>query len=182
MVVRVSTVAKYLMSWKAVLFISLFYLSCTNERPVLFEINAESEFVISPGLDNLQTFTWTMNNIPTRIGIISNARDEDLIEGIFANRAEVKAPFVNFDFTLINSVVINIWEPGKREDKKEVFFMDQFNNRNKERLQLFSSLSEVKDILLNDTFDAEIRIRFRAFTPTEIKSQLTMNFVAHGKR
>ncbi len=167
---------------KLIILFSFFCLGCSNEPPTLFELNTESKFTISAGLDNFRTHTFIMRNIPTRINSVFSLNNENLISGIFASRARIEAPFVNFDFSLINTVIINIWDPRFPEDKKEVFFIDLFNNRNHKDLQLFSSLSEVKDILLNNTFDAEVRILFKAFTPTEVESILRMNFVAHGQR
>lgn len=164
------------------LLLILFSLSCTSDRPVLFEINTEARFSIAPGLDNIRTHTWPLNGIRTNIAAIGEASNTDLIEGIFANRALIEAPFIDYDFRLVNEIQINIWKPGSPQDKLEVFFMDRRNNRNREQLELFSSLSEVKEILLNDTFDGEIKIRFAGFTPAEIDSRLTMNFVAHGAK
>lgn len=161
--------------------VSLFYISCSSEPPTLFEVNTDTVFIIPAGLDNFRTHTFILRNIPTRISSQVTTSNEDAISGIFPNRANIRAPFINFDFRLVNSVIINIWDSANPEDKREVFFMDILNNRNSDQLQLFSSLSEVKDILLNDTFNAEVRIIFRSFTPTEIESRLTMNFVAHGR-
>ncbi len=166
---------------RLLLLFSLFYLSCFNEPPTLFNLTTESEFNIPAGLDNFQTHTFFMRNVPTRIHSYVNSSNTDAISGIFANRANIEALFTNFDFSFVRMAVINIWAPGFPEDKKEVFFMDLLNNQGREELQLFSSLSNVKDILLNDTFDAEVRLLFRGFTPTAIESRLTMNFVAHGK-
>ena len=161
---------------------SILFLGCSNEPPTIFEVNTESTFVIPAGLDNFRTHTFIIRNIPTRINTVFDESNEDLVAGIFPNRAEVRAPFVNFDFTLIQSAIINIWSPQDPDGKKEVFFMEFVTNQNRSELQLFSSLSEVKDILLKNTFDAEIKLIFRTFTPTEIESRLSMNFVAHGRQ
>ena len=49
-----------------------------------------------------------------------------------------------------------------------------------EELRLFSSLSEVKDILLQDFVDIEVRLNFRRTTIQEIDARLNLNFVAYG--
>ncbi|MDG2450520.1 MAG: hypothetical protein P8M34_12805 [Saprospiraceae bacterium] len=167
---------------KVLLLIIVSFLSCTKDAPTLFRIEAEAAFVIAPGLDNIRTHIWPLRNIRTNIGTLASESTRELVDGIYANTAVVQSPFVNFDFRQINMASINIWDPQNPEDKREVFFMDRQNNNRREELQLFSSLSEVKDILLNDTFDAEVKIRFLTFTPTEIESRLIMNFVANGKR
>jgi len=167
---------------KVMFLISLSFLSCSKEAPTLFRIETEAAFVIAPGLDNIQTYIWPLRNIRTNISSLTNEATKELVEGVFANTAVIRAPFSNFDFRQVNMAVINIWDPQNPEDKREVFFMDRQNNNRSEELQLFSSLSEVKDILLNDTFDAEVKIRFLTFTPSEIESRLVMNFVANGKR
>ena len=167
---------------KALFLFLVSLLSCSKEAPTLFRIETEAAFVIAPGLDNIRTHIWPLRNIRTNIGAITTSSTRELVEAIYGNTAVIQAPFVNFDFRQVNMVTINIWDPRNPDDKREVFFMDRRNNNRSEELQLFSSLSEVKDILLNDTFDAEVRIRFLTFTPTEIESRLSMNFVANGKR
>ena len=157
-------------------------MSCSTGPPSLFEITTEANFLVPAGLDNIRTHTWPLQNIRTNIDLLTQGVERELIDGVFAREAIIESPFVNFDFRLVNMVAINVWDPQKPEDKREVFFMDRRNNNTRERLPLFSSLSEVKDILLNPTFDAEVKIRFATFTPTEIESRLTMNFVANGKQ
>ncbi|MEE9373932.1 MAG: hypothetical protein V3V00_12850 [Saprospiraceae bacterium] len=167
---------------KVIFLLSLSFLSCTKNAPILFEIETEGAFVVAPGLDNIQTHIWTIKNIRTNVNALTNETTRDLVEGMFASTAVIEAPFTDFDFRLVNMVTINIWDPNNPNDKREVFFMDRRNNNQREELQLFSSLSEVKDILFKDRFDAQVKIRFATFTPTIIESRLKMNFIANGKR
>lgn len=179
---RRTSLVEYLMIKKLGILFLLFQLSCSNEPPTLFELNTEVRLELPPGLDNFNTHILIINNIPSRIKSVFDPANADLISGIYASRAVFTSSIgTQFDFSIIHSVVVNIWDPRKPQDKMEVFYMDLFNNQGGKDLQLFSSLADVKEILLNDTFDAEVRIVFRAITPAALDSRLTMNFVAHGK-
>jgi len=158
------------------------FLGCDKGPPVLFEITTESEFIVPPGLDNIRTHIFILNGIRTNIDLFITEEARNAVDAVYARDALIQPRITEFDFRLVNMIAINVWDPAFPDDKREVFFMDRLNNNNRERLPLFSSLSEVKDILLNPTFDAEVKIRFATFTPTEIISNLTMNFVANGKQ
>ena len=107
--------------------------------------------------------------------------DESTIGEILPRRAEITAPFDNIDFGIVQEVSIWAVSTTDSELRKEIFYQDRINLNDQKELRLFSSLSEVKDILLNDHVDLEVRFKFRAFTPTQIETRLIMNFLVNGK-
>ena len=153
----------------------------TTEEP-LFVMALEAEFTIQPGLNAFDTHFFIVRNVPTRIdNYLNSAVDTSIIDRILPNRAELNAKFVNIDWALVREVQILVVDPLNPNNKKEIFYHDRINLDNVNELQLLSSLSEVKDILLQDWINLEIRLNFRRPTPVEIESRLTMNFVVNGK-
>ena len=164
------------------LIASLLALRCTSSQEPLFIMQLEADFVIRPGLNSFDTHYFILNNVPTRSNnYVGINVDPSEIDRILPNRAELNARFINADWGIIQEIQILAVSPINPQEKKEIFYHDRVNLDNVNELRLLSSLSEVKDILLQDRLNLEIRINFRRPTPTEINSRLTMNFVANGK-
>ena len=163
-----------------ILGVVLLLISCSKSDQILFEMNVEAEFVIQPGLGTLDTHYFTINQVPTRIKTYVPSGDFLAIGKILPNRAEIRSHFDPFDFSIVQEV--SIWAISARDPnlRKEIFYQDRVNFSEQKELRLFSSLSEVSDILLEDEFDLEVRLRFRTFTPTETQTRLTMNFLVNG--
>ena len=155
-------------------------LSCSNGAEPLFDIELEADFTIGAGLNTFDTHFFIIRNVPTRIQSFLGTVDEDLIGQILPTRAQITAPFTSIDFSIVREV--SVWAVSSADPniKKEIFYQDRIEFNEQEDLKLFSSLSEVKDILTEDDFDLEIRFNFRTFTPTNIDSRLTMNFIVNG--
>ncbi len=167
-----------------VVFLTMVFggIRCGTTQEPLFLMQLEADFVILPGLNSFDTHYFILNNVPTRIGnYLSQGVDAELVDRVLPNRAELNAKFVNIDWAIIQEIQILASSPKNPQEKKEIFYHDRVNLENVNELKLLSSLSEVKDILLEDRLHLEIRINFRRPTPVEIESRLTMNFVANGK-
>ena len=157
-------------------------MRCSPSEEPLFVMQLEADFNILAGLNAFDTHFFIIRNVPTRIeSYLNNAVDEELIDRILPNRAELNARFVNVDWALVREVQILAVDPTDPNNKKEIFYHDRVDLNNVNELRLLSSLSEVKDILLQDWINLEVRLNFRRPTPVEIESRLTMNFVVNGK-
>ena len=166
---------------RIIVFVFLITLvSCSKSDEILFEMNLEAEFTIQPGLGTLDTHYFTIRSVPTRIRNYLPSGDFTAIGRILPNRAEIRSFFDPFDFSIIQEVSIWAISASDRDLQKEIFYQDRINFNEQKELKLFSSLSEVSDILLEDEFDLEVRIRFRSFTPAETQTRLTMNFLVNG--
>lgn len=157
------------------------FLGCGSDENQLFDIDMEADFTIAPGLNTFDTHYFILRDVPTRIQSYLQVNNSGAISEILPRRAEITAPFDNIDFAIVQE--ISIWAISSQDNtlKKEIFYQDRINLNEQKDLRLFSSLSEVKDIFLNDYVDLEVRLRFRAFTPTQIDSKLIMNFIVNGK-
>ena len=163
------------------LFISILFLgSCSNAPDALFQITTEAEFEIAPGLNTIETFIFPINQVPTNFTALSNGADPNTIGSIQPSRAIITAPFVNFDWSIVREVSVRAISRRNPELNFEIFFQDQISLNNQNELRLFSSLSDVKDILIDESFNLEVRFNFRNITPAQIPSRIEMNFLANG--
>lgn len=158
---------------------SIFFSACGSGGDPLFEMPIEAQFDIPAGLDNFQTHYFIIRRVPTfaqRYGI----SERDGVERINAGRGLLAAQFNAVDWGSVREISIHISGSNDLENGKEVFFQDRIDFSGVEELRLFSSLSEVKDILLQDFVDIEVRLNFRRITIQEIDARLNLNFVAYG--
>ena len=146
-------------------------------------MDLEADFSMRAGLNNLDTHYFIIRGVPTFSANYANSAEaRDAIGEILPNRAEINARFSQIDWSIVQEVSIWAQSVSDSSIKKEIFYQDRINFGNVEELQLFSSLSEVKDILLQDNVTLEVRVRLRRITPQEIDTRLTMNFVANGRQ
>ena len=164
-----------------VLISSLAHFKCGTSPEPLFVMELETDFIIQPGLNSFDTHYFVLRNVPTRVrNYLNPGFDPETIGRILPNRAELNAKFLNIDWAIVQE--ISIWAISANDPnvRKEIFYHDRVDLNNVKELQLLSSLSEVKDILLQDILTLEVRLNFRRSTPAEIETRLTMNFVVNG--
>ena len=158
----------------------LLFNSCTDTPDALFQISTEASFDIAPGLNNIETFIFPISQVPTNFAALSGGVDPNTIGSIQPSRATISAPFVAFDWSIVREVSVRAISPRNPELNREIFFQDQISLNNQNELRLFSSLSDVREILIGETFNLEVRFNFRNITPAEIPSRIEMNFLANG--
>lgn len=168
-------------SFLIICFFALAHFGCGTSEEPLFIMELESDFVIPPGLNSFDTHYFIIRNVPTRIrNYLGLGQDSENIGRILPNRAELNSKFINIDWSLVREISIHAVSSSNPRESKEIFYHDRIDFENVKELKLLSSLSEVKDILLQDNLTLEVRLNFRRSTPVEIESRLTMNFVVNG--
>ncbi len=158
----------------------LSYSSCTEDANILFQMNMETDFSIAPGLNTFETFIFPISQVPTNINAFIGSNDPNGIEGIYPMRATISAPFNNFDWSIVRLVSIDLISTTDPTLRKEIFYQDQISLNEQNELRLFSSSTEVKDLLLEQSVNIEIRFNFRNITPAETPSRINMSFFADG--
>jgi len=171
----------YFLGWLIIL--ATLFSSCGGEEEPLFVMDLQASLVIPPGLNNFDTHIFIIRDIPTGASnFITDTVDESQVEAILPNRAQLITVFNNIDWAIIREISIQAVSITDPDLRREIFWHDRINPNTNQELRLFSSLSEVKDILLQDRMNLEVRLNFRQTTRAQVESRLTMNFVANGPR
>ena len=167
------------MRWTLLLTMFSFW-GCSDAPDSLFQLNAEADFNLAPGLNTFETFYFPVQRVSTNYDLLSNGTDPLLIGSIQPSRAIITAPFIDFDWSIVREV--SVWAISIRdpEIRAEIFYQDRINFNEQNELRLFSSLSDVKQIMTEDAFNLEVRFNFRNITPAEIRCRIEMNFLANG--
>jgi len=167
------------------IYLSLFFLigafSCSSGPQALFQLRIDADLTLPPALNNLDTHHFFIRDVPTRYrNFLSGSFDENNIGSVVPDRASLSSLFVNVDWGIIREISIHAISNSDPTLSREIFFHDRVNPSNLNDLDLFNSLSEVKDILLQDLITLEVRFNFWRITPTEIDTRITMNFNVNG--
>jgi len=149
---------------------------CSKSSEAIFDINIETFFTIPAGLNSIDTHFFIIRDVPTRISSINPNATPDNISSVKANRGRLAGRFSNIDFRFVDRVAITAISQSDPDFRREIFWMDFVPLEQTGDLELFSSLPEVKDILLEELIDLEIKLTFRTFTPTSIDSRVFLNF------
>ena len=155
--------------------------SCRKEFDPLFTMNMEAEFEIPAGLSSILTHTFIIRDIknPLPAYLETFGVDTSQINSIQAGRGELSALFSSTNYEFVNKVSVWMVSPDNADYRKELYYLD-FNtdNDNDYTLRLLSSIANVKDLLENDTFNLEVKLEFRGFSPRLIENRLIFNLIA----
>lgn len=160
------------------MLLTIVTLGCDSNDPVLFELEMEVDFEIPAGLNTIQRHIFEVKNVPTRIALYG--ANLETVSRIHAHDATIGGRLGNANFGIVDN--ISVWMISRVDPdlRKEIFFQEFVDFDHMGELNLFSSISEVQDIISDDFVDLEIQFFFRTFTPQNIDSRLSMNFKAYG--
>jgi len=141
----------------------------------------EVDFTIPAGLSGILTHTFIIQDVnnPVETYINSTNVDTSEIRVIQGGKGELTSVFSETNYEFINRVSVWILDPDNPNIRKEIHYLD-FNqdNDNDARLRLLTSISNVQDLLNKKTFDMEIKLEFRSFSPGEIKNRFIFDLEA----
>ncbi|NNF34160.1 MAG: hypothetical protein HKN68_08630 [Saprospiraceae bacterium] len=154
------------------------FFSCGSDRQELFIVDNEIEFILPGALNTIETHVFIIRNVPSfyKTSLTANGASEEQVVSITATRARLMGSFgpVDYDFIAEISVrAISKTDPGLN---REMYFQDRIPFNHSGDLELFSSISELREILSDEIFDMEVRIRLRQSTPLQIQNKLIFSY------
>lgn len=176
---------KSMMQKLYILVSAVFMLTMTSCRPdvePLFIMEMEVDFEIPAGLSSILTHTFLIRNINNPLDGYSQTFgvDTSQIITIQPGRGELFAIFGETNYDFVNRVSVWITASDNPDFRRELFYLDfNNNNNNGNTLRLLSSASNIKRLLTDDTFDIEVKLDFRSFSPRLIENRLIFNLVAY---
>ena len=159
------------------LFSGVFF-SCGSDRTEVFEVDNEIEFITPGGLNTIETHVFVIRNVPTFIdnALQANGLNKDQVVGTGATKAKLIGAFGSIDYDFIDDISVRAISKTDPTLNKEMFFMDRISFNHNGDLELFSSITELRDIILDSIIDIEVRIRFRRAFPTQIQHRLVFSY------
>ncbi len=168
---------KYLAGSLCFLF---FLIGCRDNPQELFSITNEAEFTVPAGLDNINTHIFVINNLPSTLdaGAAQNGFSLEQIARVNSSTAEIRGTFEMPNYSNVLRVAVNLIDPTGEFPKREIYFQEAIQINHEGPLQLFGSLSDVKDLLSKETHSIEIELTFRSPTTQTLENRFIYNFVA----
>ena len=171
---------KYNLPWIfSVLVLGIISLtSCGSDRQELFIIDNEIEFFIPGALNTIETHVFIIRNVPSfyRANLSANGASDEQVVSITATRARLTGSFGIVDYDFIDEISVRALSRTDPGLNREMYFQDRIPFNQSGDLELFSSISELKDILSQEVFDMEVRIRLRQSTPLQLQNKLIFSY------
>lgn len=134
--------------------------------------------MIPAGLNSIDSHVFEIFNVPTFIQAINPNATPDNIFSVKANRGRLTGRFTNIDYRIVDRISISAVSVENPDLELEVFFMEFIPLDQEGDLELFSSLPEVKEILLQENIHLKIKLNFKTFVPSDIETRVLLNFKA----
>lgn len=151
-----------------------------DDRNILVQMELQADLEVPAGLNNLETHFFILRDQLTQAKVFLQDFNPEDIGEILPAEARITSRNNLVTYAIIDQITIRAISSDDATNNKEVFFMEFIPIDHRGDLQLFGSLSNVKDIMMDDTFDLEVRFRFRNFTPTSFDNRIFMTFNVYG--
>lgn len=172
------------MKYSLLLLIALSFAlqSCRDRTPELFQMQIEERINFNAGLNSIETHVFLLEDIPSTLKALAQQKGISIeeIASVKPATASFEGVFQEHDYSIVEEVTIDLIDPDDSSNNREVFYQELINLNHKGPLQLFGTLPDLKEILLKDTYNLEIAIRFRTPTVQTFENRLLFNFVAYG--
>lgn len=162
------------------LFSLIGFYSCSNTVEELYLLQIEARFDIPAAANTFDTHYFIIDRVPTFHSTFQGNVDPNSVTGILPQRALIDATVFDFDWSNVSRAAVYLSPIGNIDDRHEVFYLERIGFNEMKDLKLLSSITNVQDLLQQEFVTVQVALQFRSITPTEISSQIQMNFIAHG--
>jgi hypothetical protein len=154
------------------------FWSCGSDRQELFIIDNEIEFILPGALNTIETHVFIIRNVPSfyNLSLTANGASDEQVESIAATRARLTGSFGVVDYDFIDEISVRAISKTDPSLNREMYFQDRIPFNHSGDLELFSSISELREILSDEIFDIEVRIRLRQSTPLQLQNKLIFSY------
>lgn len=150
------------------LFLALCLSACGDDFPdPVFTIKRDAQVSIPANLNTIETHSFFIRNHP--IFLESQLRDnnmtlEDVAQILPANcRITARS---GIDLAFINSISLHAWSRSELGQRSEMFYRENIPFNEGGEIQLLASIANLKDIMQSGSYDLEVRIDLRSFSPS----------------
>ena len=84
-----------------------------------------------------------------------------------------------YNYGIIYDLSVWIYKKNDYENRKEIYYRDEIPLRQDGELKLLSTGEDVRDIVINDTYDMDIEIRFKNVGSQSVDCRFELNYAAY---
>jgi hypothetical protein len=154
------------------------FSSCEDSAEPLVIVTVERNFEIPGNLNTIETHFFELKNIPVLLDenlLVYNRTDDDIVS-INPADAILSSTFNTIDWTFIQRVEVYAVSRLDNSNRIRMFQSNEPDFGNRSQLGMFNTFVDVKEIFKEGLIDLEVRIKTRAFVPSNINAKLTFSY------
>lgn len=152
--------------------------SCEKEINYLYQVKMDAEFTIPVGLNTLETYYFTIHDVPTLFKLNADLHKIDTasITDVKASYGLLRPSFNDVDLSFIERVVVNVYTHDIN-NKKEMYYLEFVPLNTKKELKLLSSTTQLVNMMKSEVVKIEVGIKLRQYNIGNIKTKLELGYV-----
>ncbi|MDA9182138.1 hypothetical protein N9O51_02995 [Saprospiraceae bacterium] len=156
----------------------LLFLGCSKDEEPRFSMSVEVFVAFPAEFNTIATHTIELFSLPNFINtrLAQNSMTADQVTSIVAGRGQIIPVSPNVQYQLINNVVVNV-SSVDNDDLNEMYYNDFIEFDHNGSLELLSSISELKNIMLDGVFDLQVKYNLRQSLLTETEHKLRFDLL-----
>lgn len=169
--------SKFIYSCSFAALLTLLVSGCSKDDPARLQIPVEIAFDIPNESNTFETHYRYLHSIPNFIKArleLENIAIED-VTSIQAGRGQLIPLSGNIDYRIYNDITITAISVNNSELIGEMYYNEFVDLDHTGNLELLSSISELRDIMIEGVFDLEIAYNLRQANVFNTEHRLTFN-------
>jgi len=152
--------------------------SCEKELTYLYEVKLDTEFTIPSGLNTLETYYFTIHDVPTLFKFNADLHKVDTasITDVKAAYGLLRPSFNDTDLSFVEQVVVNVYTIDIT-NKKEMYYLEFVPLSTKKELKLLSSTTQLVKMMKSEVVKIEVGIKLRQYNVGNLKTKLELGYV-----
>ncbi len=163
----------------AICYIFLFS-GCSKDEEPRFSMPVEITVFLDKGFSTIETYTIEIYSVPNQIHtrLAQNGMTADQVTSIVAGRGQIIPVTPNVQYRLLNNLVVNASSVDD-DNFNEMYYNDFVEFDHEGNLELLSSISELKDIMLDGVFDLQVKYNLRQSLLTVTEHKLRFDLLIY---
>lgn len=154
---------------------------CSKDEDPRFTFPVEVTLFFPPEFNTIETHTVELFGVPNQIqlALSQNGMTVDEITSILAGRGEIVPVTPDVQYRLINNISVNVSPVGDVSDLNEMYYNDFVELDHSGNLELLSSISELKNTMIDGVFNLQIKYTLRQSLLTNTEHKLKFNLAVY---
>lgn len=165
-----------------IIFIATLIISgCSKDEEPRFTMPVEVIVFLPAEFNTIETHTIELFSVPNQIQLAleQNGMTSDQITSIVPGRGELVPVSPNVQYQLLNNITVNVSPINDITDINEMYYNDFIEFDHSGNLELLSSISELKNTMIDGVFNLQLKYTLRQSLLTTTEHKLKFNLAIH---
>lgn len=166
-----------------ILLLLLSTSSCNRDDRTRYEQRINAELILPTGLNQIETHAFIIRDVNSffNANATLNGYSPAEVDEVLAGRGNMNLLFSNNGLGFIERVSIRVFNTPTPLSWKEMYYFDFIPINEGAQVNLFNSISNLESIVTNETFDLEVRLKFRSFIPANTRLEFDLGYLVYIK-